>query len=894
MEINEAKVCGSCFKVIKDEPCPYCGYSKKEYRTTISELPVGTVLKERYNIGMVLGKGGFGVTYMAYDNMEKCLVAVKEYYPNGMVHRNTGDKGVTLSNTTMSDDFKTGAEKFFDEAKTVSRFNGNPNIVGVKDFFYDNGTVYYAMEYLEGMDLKHYIKKSGGKLPQENVLMIANTITDALLITHSMNVIHRDISPDNIYVKKNGEVKLIDFGAARQVMSSQSHSLSVILKQGFAPIEQYQRKGKQGPWTDIYALGATMYYALTGKIPEDATERLDEPELGSCEEYGIDSGLWKIVEKAMEVKKEGRYQSIIEMKADLNALSMGAKSLAPIEEKIENPLFGASKEADKDATVAMYAGHSQKGYAMAGETVMFDQPIPAKGGKEKPSFGTFLKKHMKAVIAAAAFLLVLVVVIVAVNSSKNSDGDTEQTNNEVVENTGDDTDDDSGEEGEDSEDGEDGEETKESASPSAEPEPEDDKIESYTDEAFYSSNIFIGPQREVMFGYKNKLYRAALDEDGILTGIVCIQPPELSSIKIYEIISDGSYIYLGTNKGIYCMPCGEQEGGEWIIEDKFISNTLYLYDGMLYFLNNKKISAVKNDGSGEFTIADNVKSYTVTEEGIYFIDESGNFVRANPDGGMQTTLEKIGVKAVVVADGHMVFAGEDEKVFFYDIGRQDLRGMGAPLSDVNFDGDNVFAWNNYLYYYVSDESTSYRYNLETGAKAVKVSGYIPSIGYRRVFEGRLYKNIGDSIKIIDLENNTELAEIDLTSYAREDGSDTKRDESSKPERSPDPSPTPGRTKTNKEKKGEDSEYILPESNSRYLSKSDLQGLTAEECRIARNELYARHGRLFNDVSIQTYFNMKSWYRGRIQPNDFDESVFNKYEAANKNLIVRYERERGYN
>lgn len=878
MEINGAKVCSSCFKVIKDEPCPYCGYSKKEYRTTISELPVGTVIKERYNIGMVLGKGGFGVTYMAYDSMEKSLVAVKEYYPNGMVHRNTGDKGVTLSNTTMSDDFKTGAEKFFDEAKTVSRFNGNPNIVGVKDFFYDNGTVYYAMEYLEGMDLKHYIKKSGGKLPQENVLMIANTITDALLITHSMNVIHRDISPDNIYVKKNGEIKLIDFGAARQVMSSQSHSLSVILKQGFAPIEQYQRKGKQGPWTDIYALGATMYYALTGKIPEDATERLDEPELGSCEEYGIDSGLWKIVEKAMEVKKEGRYQSIIEMKADLNALSMGAKSLAPIEEKIENPLFGASKEADKDATVAMDAGHSQKGYAMAGETVMFDQPIPAKGGKEKPSFGTFLKKNMKAVIAAAAFLLVLVVVIVAVNSSKNSDGDTEQTNNEVVENTGDDTDDDSGEEA-----GDNGSSSEE----------KDNKGNSYTDEVFCSSNIFISPQREAMFEYKNKLYRAVLDEDGVLTDIVLAHSPELSSNKIYEIVSDGSYIYLGTDKGIYCMPGGGQEGGKWIITDKFISDTIYTYDGMLYFLSDKKINAVKNDGSGEFTVADNVNSYTVTEEGIYFIDVSGNFVRTNPDGGMQTTLEKIGGKAVVVAEGEKVFAGENKKVFCYEIGTEKVNALGAPASEIVFDDGDVFLWNNYLFYYTSDEHTAYRYNLDT-EKAVKVSGYIPSIGYQRIFESKFYTNIGDHITVTDLENNTELAEIDLTSYAREDGADTKRDESPKPEGSQAPSPTPGRTKTNKEKEGKDSEYILPESNSRYLSISDLQGLTAEECRIARNELYARHGRLFNDVSIQTYFNRKSWYRGRIKPNDFDESVFNEYEAANKNLIVRYERERGYN
>ena len=265
MNDNGRKICNNCFRQIKTEPCKYCGYKKSAYRPEAGILPVGTVLKKRYCIGEVLGKGGFGVTYKAFDTVDSKIVAVKEYYPSGLVHRDTGTTQISVSSKQYEDNFKVGADKFFEEAKMVSRFNGNPNIVNVYEFFYENGTVYFAMEYLDGVDLKHFVKERGGKLPQENVLYIANIITDALLIAHSMNVLHRDISPDNIFILNNGEVKLIDFGAARQVLAEQSKSISVILKQGFAPLEQYQRRGKQGPWTDIYALGALFTMCLPAR-----------------------------------------------------------------------------------------------------------------------------------------------------------------------------------------------------------------------------------------------------------------------------------------------------------------------------------------------------------------------------------------------------------------------------------------------------------------------------------------------------------------------------------------------------------------------------------------------------------------------------------------------------
>ena len=369
MNDNGRKICNNCFRQIKTEPCKYCGYKKSAYRPEAGILPVGTVLKKRYCIGEVLGKGGFGVTYKAFDTVDSKIVAVKEYYPSGLVHRDTGTTQISVSSKQYEDNFKVGADKFFEEAKMVSRFNGNPNIVNVYEFFYENGTVYFAMEYLDGVDLKHFVKERGGKLPQENVLYIANIITDALLIAHSMNVLHRDISPDNIFILNNGEVKLIDFGAARQVLAEQSKSISVILKQGFAPLEQYQRRGKQGPWTDIYALGATLYYVLTGKMPDEVTERLDFPDIGSADEYGVDPDFWEIIRKCMEVRAADRYQTVFELKEKLNALHLKPESL--IQDEVsdkEKDIVNVAMQNVILETVAVQADMS--------ETVAADGAIP--------------------------------------------------------------------------------------------------------------------------------------------------------------------------------------------------------------------------------------------------------------------------------------------------------------------------------------------------------------------------------------------------------------------------------------------------------------------------------------------------------------------------------------
>lgn len=326
VNINDKKLCENCFCETTKEPCPECGFDQTHYTHDPMVLAIGSILENRYVIGGVIGKGGFGITYLAYDMKLECKVAIKEYYPFGLALRNIGSTQVTVSNVESADSFKNGADKFYKEARLVAKFNGNPNIVSVHDIFYENDTVYFTMGFLKGQTLKAYIKEHG-VLSSEQAVCVAGDISNALMAAHSLDVLHRDISPDNIMVCSDGTIKLLDFGAARQVMAEGSQSLSVILKQGFAPLEQYQKKGKQGPWTDIYSLGATLYYALTLDMLDDPMSRLDDDLEYSSNNHGIPEELWQIIRKATMLKIPDRYQDIFEFKKDLKNISIKPQPL---------------------------------------------------------------------------------------------------------------------------------------------------------------------------------------------------------------------------------------------------------------------------------------------------------------------------------------------------------------------------------------------------------------------------------------------------------------------------------------------------------------------------------------------------------------------------------------
>ncbi len=336
--LNNRKLCENCFTETTVEPCPYCGFIKSSYRHDPVTLAPGSILSGRYMIGGVIGKGGFGITYLAYDLKLDARVAVKEYYPMGLAMRIPGSMQVSVSTVEAGESFRSGAEKFYNEAKMVAKFNGNPNIVSVHDFFYENDTVYFIMGYLQGQTLKSYLKKR--KITEGQAVSVFNQISNALLAPHGMNILHRDISPDNIMLCDDGTIRLLDFGAARQVVAEQSQSLSVILKQGFAPLEQYQQRGKQGPWTDIYALGATIYNALTGDMLSDPMSRLEDDSDYAGNPYGISEPLWKIIHKCTMLKSSDRYQDIAQLKGDLVKIGIEQETFTDIEEEISDFLRG--------------------------------------------------------------------------------------------------------------------------------------------------------------------------------------------------------------------------------------------------------------------------------------------------------------------------------------------------------------------------------------------------------------------------------------------------------------------------------------------------------------------------------------------------------------------------
>lgn len=276
----EEKRCYGCMNLKSNgSVCEHCGYDEN-MQNEMHQLPAGTVLKEQYMIGRVLGQGGFGITYLGWDMYLDIPVAIKEYFPSGTVMRETS---ISLDVVSYSGDvgvrFRNNKERFLREAKMLARFSQVPEIVQIKNFFLANNTAYIVMEYVDGITLKQYVKEQGGKLSVSQTFSLMEPVIEALCKVHKSGLVHRDISPDNIMMLPEGRVKLLDFGAVRDVGDADvgqplTKSTEAILKQGYAPIEQYQNRGSLGPWTDVYALCATIYFCLTGEVPPDAPERL--------------------------------------------------------------------------------------------------------------------------------------------------------------------------------------------------------------------------------------------------------------------------------------------------------------------------------------------------------------------------------------------------------------------------------------------------------------------------------------------------------------------------------------------------------------------------------------------------------------------------------------------
>ena len=318
-EVLVKKTCFNCFHEYEagEKRCPYCGFpagyfNRKDYSDA---LECGSVLYGRYVLGKVLGQGGFGITYLANDYKRNKPVAVKEYFPKEAAKRNGPNQVIPVSHS-KSEAFQYGMDRFLDEARTLAEFIGNKNIVKVHRFFKENGTAYFVMDYVKGMSFVDLLKRKGGKISWDEAWAVLSPIVNALGIVHSKGIVHRDVAPDNIVIGVDGHVKLLDFGAARYSMGQYSKSLDVILKRGFAPVEQYTRHGRQGPYTDVYALAATFYVAVTGRVPTESTERMDQEKLIPPRELGADIPVYaeQALLKAMALSSSQRFQTMDEFR----------------------------------------------------------------------------------------------------------------------------------------------------------------------------------------------------------------------------------------------------------------------------------------------------------------------------------------------------------------------------------------------------------------------------------------------------------------------------------------------------------------------------------------------------------------------------------------------------
>lgn len=314
--------CLGCMQRYEDNlnVCPHCGYIRGSAPEEAYHIRPGTILSKRYLIGRVLGFGGFGVTYIGYDMTLDKVVAVKEYLPGEFATRMPHQTRLTVYPGEKEEQFAAGKEKFLDESRRMVKFQHVPEVVHVFDCFEENGTAYIVMEYLEGESLKEKLERDG-RMTVEEALPIILDVLHALKAVHSEGILHRDVAPDNICLTKDGRVKLLDFGAARFATTTHSRSLTVLIKPGYAPEEQYRSRGDQGTWTDVYATAATFYRMITGITPDDALERAARDMLKPPSRLGVKIGpnTENALMNALNVKIQGRTQTAEDFERDLMA-----------------------------------------------------------------------------------------------------------------------------------------------------------------------------------------------------------------------------------------------------------------------------------------------------------------------------------------------------------------------------------------------------------------------------------------------------------------------------------------------------------------------------------------------------------------------------------------------
>lgn len=390
MDLSEiGKICLACMRRSDDEGnCPYCGREKEGRQSWSKALAPGTVLNNKILIGNILGKGGYGITYIGYDMLLEYPVAVKEFFPDEMVDRSEDEKTVVVLDEVNGSEFQDEIDNYLREARVLAEFSKFPGIVSIKDLFYENGTGYLIMEYLRDGTLRKYVDNHNGWLPVDETLKLMEPVISILGKLHASGLIHRDISPDNIMMDEDGSVKLIDFGGSKKL--GLNNSQVFLGKWGFAPLEQMLSKlSEQGPWTDIYGICATLYCIMTGDVPQASYERNEKDELVDIAQYStinIDKKIASAIMKGLSMEPKDRQQNIEELYKDLygdapsatgsEAKTKDTKIMKDNNERVwfgeypMNEVVGASVTSD-----IIYGDYDQDGVAVVEGVKYFRLPV---------------------------------------------------------------------------------------------------------------------------------------------------------------------------------------------------------------------------------------------------------------------------------------------------------------------------------------------------------------------------------------------------------------------------------------------------------------------------------------------------------------------------------------
>ena len=399
---------------IQGYPCPHCGFDPRRVTGIEYALPMGTILAGKYLVGRVLGQGGFGITYVGWDIALERKVAIKEYYPSGQVSRNPGSRGLTWYTSVQSQQAKqNGTQIFLKEARKMSKVDDIPNVVRVRDLFQENETAYIVMDFVEGETLKARLEKTG-PLPWEQAKGIFLPAIQAMEQVHQAGLVHRDISPDNLMLTPDGKVKILDLGAAKDLSVNNGASSMQVAKGGFSPFEQYTQRGSSGPWTDVYAMAATVYYTLTGKLPPVATDRVVEDTI-SWEEPGLkalSAQALEALQKAMVISAKTRMQSMEELEKGLYSTTV-----KPEPAPAPQPMQETRPEPQPASEVKPKSQPEQESKPKSQPT---PEPAPQAQSKPKPEAGK--KSGKKLWIAAAAVIaVVLCGALIWANANKPAD-----------------------------------------------------------------------------------------------------------------------------------------------------------------------------------------------------------------------------------------------------------------------------------------------------------------------------------------------------------------------------------------------------------------------------------------------------------------------------------------